>query len=370
MEHSDRLPRKLAAILYADVAGYSRLTGDDEDATHRTLSEYLDLISSSVESHHGRIMHYAGDAVLAMFNAVIDALACASAIQEDLKTRSEGSPEGRRLKFRIGLNLGDVIEDRGDIYGDGVNIAARLESLAEPGGICISGTVYDAIGNKLPIQYEFMGEQQVKNIEKPVRAYRVLQDTNEDMEAVSSGPLTLESPDKPSIAVLPFTNMSGDPEQEYFSDGITEDIITELSRFPTLFVIARHSSFAFRAQTFDVKEIGGKLGVRYIVEGSVRTAGDRMRITAQLIDVETGNHIWAASRTKDFWRPGGSIRRLSSLIRNSLKPFRDWRRRTICPRRWVGSRRTRGPTLWKPSSGPWRSIATTTGRGSHWVGRS
>jgi adenylate cyclase len=293
MEHSDRLPRKLAAILYADVAGYSRLTGDDEDATHRTLSEYLDLISSSVESHRGRIMHYAGDAVLAMFNAVTDALACASAIQEDLKTRSEGSPEGRRLKFRIGLNLGDVIEDRGDIYGDGVNIAARLESLAEPGGICISGTVYDAIGNKLPIQYEFMGEQQVKNIEKPVRAYRVLQDTNEDMEAVSSGPLTLESPDKPSIAVLPFTNMSGDPEQEYFSDGITEDIITELSRFPTLFVIARHSSFAFRAQTFDVKEIGGKLGVRYIVEGSVRTAGDRMRITAQLIDVETGNHIWA-----------------------------------------------------------------------------
>ncbi|GMQ77115.1 MAG: adenylate/guanylate cyclase domain-containing protein [Gammaproteobacteria bacterium] len=293
MEDSKRLPRKLAAILYADVAGYSRLTGEDEDATHRTLSEYLDLISLTVEQHRGRVMHYAGDAVLAMFDAVIDAIACASTIQGDLKARSEDLAKGRRLNFRIGLNLGDVIEDRGDIYGDGVNIAARLESLAEPGGICISGTVHDAIGNKLPIQYEFMGEQQVKNIEKPVRAYRVLLDTKEDMEATSSGPPALEPPDKPSIAVLPFTNMSGDPEQEYFSDGITEDIITELSRFPTLFVIARHSSFAFRAQTIDVKEIGGKLGVRYIVEGSVRTAGNRMRITAQLIDAATGNHIWA-----------------------------------------------------------------------------
>jgi adenylate cyclase len=289
----ERLPRKLAAILYADIAGYSRLMGDDEDATHRRLTEYLDLISATVEGHHGRVMHYAGDAVLAMFEAVVDAVSGAVAIQIELQTRNRDWPEERKVQFRIGVNLGDVIEDRGDIYGDGVNVAARLESLANPGGICISESVRTAVGKKLDLGFEFMGDQEVKNIAEPVRAYNVMLPTAETKQAATSSPQDTGLPDKPSIAVLPFTNMSGDPEQEYFSDGITEDIITELSRFPTLFVIARHSSFAFKAQAIDVREVGDRLGVRYLVEGSVRKAGNRVRITAQLADATTGNHIWA-----------------------------------------------------------------------------
>ena len=290
---AERLPRRLAAILYADVAGYSRLTGEDEDSTHHRLSEYLDLISSTVEGHRGRVMHYAGDAVLAMFEAVVDALSGAVAIQNELQTRNWDLPDERKVQFRIGVNLGDVIEDRGDIYGDGVNVAARLETLADPGGICISESVHTSAGNNLPLEYKDIGEQSVKNIDKPVRAYKVLMESRGERETASSTEQSWELPDKPSIAVLPFTNMSGDPEQEYFSDGITEDIITELSRFPTLFVIARHSSFAFKAQTIDIKEVGDRLGVRYVVEGSVRKAGNRVRITAQLIDAATGNHIWA-----------------------------------------------------------------------------
>ena len=293
MGDSERLPRKLAAILYADVAGYSRLSGEDEDATHRRLSEYLDLISSTVDQHRGRVMHYAGDAALAKFEAVIDALSAAVAIQNELQTRNQDLPDERKVQFRIGVNLGDVIEDREDIYGDGVNVAARLESLADPGGICISESVRTTVGKKLEVDFEFMGEQEVKNIAEPVSAYRVVPHAPETNRATTSTPRYTELPDKPSIAVLAFTNMSGDPEQEYFSDGITEDIITELSRFPALFVIARHSSFVFKGQTIDVKEVGGRLGVRYLVEGSVRKAGNRVRITAQLIDATTGDHIWA-----------------------------------------------------------------------------
>ncbi|GMQ76696.1 MAG: adenylate/guanylate cyclase domain-containing protein [Gammaproteobacteria bacterium] len=293
MEDSKRLPRKLAAILYADVAGYSRLTGEDEDATHRKLSEYLDLIAGIVDDHRGRVMHYAGDAVLAMFEAVVDALSCATAIQESLKARSDELPEERRLEFRIGLNLGDVIQDRGDIYGGGVNIAARLESLAEPGGICISGTVHDAIGSRLGVQYEFMGEQQVKNIDKPVRAYRVLPGTVGETHAEAPQPAHLELPDKPSIAILPFTNMSGDPEQEYFNDGIVEDIITDLSKISGLFVIARNSTFAYKGRHLDVRDVCRELGVRYALEGGVRKAANRVRITAQLIEGATGGHVWA-----------------------------------------------------------------------------
>jgi TolB-like protein/cytochrome c-type biogenesis protein CcmH/NrfG len=293
VDDSERLPRKLAAILYADVAGYSRLTGEDEDATHRKLSAYLDLISDIVGGHRGRVMHYAGDAVLAMFDAVVDALACATAIQESLKARNGESTDERHLAFRIGLNLGDVIEDRGDIYGDGVNIAARLESLAEPGGICISGTVYDAIGSRLAVSYAFMGEQQVKNIDKPVRAYRVLLDGIDEAQAEPPEPASLELPDKPSIAILPFTNMSGDPEQEYFNDGIVEDIITDLSKIAGLFVIARNSTFAYKDKRFDVRDVCRELGVRYALEGGVRKAANRVRINAQLIEGATGGHLWA-----------------------------------------------------------------------------
>jgi adenylate cyclase len=227
----ERLPRRLAAILYADVAGYSRLTGEDEDSTHHRLSEYLDLISSTVEGHRGHVMHYAGDAVLAMFEAVVDAVSGAVAIQIELQTRNQDLPDERKVQFRIGVNLGDVIEDRGDIYGDGVNVAARLESLADPGGICLSESVRTAVGKKLDLGFEFMGEREVKNIAEPVRAYRVMLRTAERKQATMSSPHIAEIPDKPSIAVLPFDNLSGDPEQVYFADGMAEEIITALSHY-------------------------------------------------------------------------------------------------------------------------------------------
>jgi adenylate cyclase len=290
---SERLPRKLAAILYADVAGYSRLTGEDEDATHRTLSEYLDVIATAIENHRGRVMHYAGDAVLAMFEAVVDAVSSATDVQQQLGGRNTGLPDERKVQFRIGVNMGDVIEDRGDIYGDGVNVAARLESLAKPGGICISESVRTAIGKKLPLDYEFMGEQTVKNIAEPVRAYQVLLGTvTSDTSVVAEHP-RLELPDKPSIAVLPFTNMSGDTEQEYFTDGITEDIITALSNVQSFFVIARNSTFTYKGKAVDVKQVGRELGVHYVLEGSARKVGNRVRVTAQLLNATTGSHIWA-----------------------------------------------------------------------------
>lgn len=289
----DRLPRKLVVILYLDVAGYSRLTGEDEDATHRTLSEYLDLISSVIESHRGKVMHYAGDAVLAKFEAVVDALSSAVTIQNEINTRNETVPDDQKVQFRIGVNLGDVIEDRGDIYGDGVNVAARLESLAEPGGICVSESVRLALGNKLPLDFDCMGEQEVKNIAEPVTAYRTARQGGSDKSSSGSTQRSPRFPDRPSIAVLPFANMSGDPEQEYFSDGITEDIITGLSRFRELLVIARSSAFLFKGQSVNVVEVASKLGVQYVLEGSVRKAGDQVRVTAQLIDGVTGHHLWA-----------------------------------------------------------------------------
>jgi adenylate cyclase len=240
----DRLPRKLAAILYADVAGYSRLTGEDEEGTHRRLSQYLDLISDGVTEHHGRVVHYAGDAVLADFGTVTEVLTCATSIQRSLASQNQSLPDERKVQFRIGVNLGEVIVDRDDVYGDGVNVAARLEALADPGGICISDAVRTAVGKKLNLSYEDMGEQLVKNIEEPVRAYRVTMETQEERKTNEFAKPALELPDKPSIAVLPFDNLSNDPEQEFFADGITEDIITELSHQQDLFVIARNSTFA------------------------------------------------------------------------------------------------------------------------------
>ena len=290
---SERLPRKLAAILYADVAGYSRLTGEDEDATHRTLSEYLDLIATSVESHRGQVMHYAGDAVLAKFDAVVDALSSADAAQKILAARNAGLPDARKLHFRIGVNLGDVIEDRGDIYGDGVNVAARLESLADPGGICISESVHTAVGQRLSLEYLDIGEQVVKNIAKPVRAYKVFADSEGASNVAAPEQPTLELPEKPSIAVLPFTNMSSDPEQEFFSDGITEDIITSLSHFSGLFVIARNSSFSYKGEAVNIRQIAKELGVRNVLKGNIQRAANRIRINAQLLDAETASHIWA-----------------------------------------------------------------------------
>jgi adenylate cyclase len=289
----NRLPHKLAAILYADVAGYSRLTGEDEEGTHRRLSEYLDVISDAVKEHQGRVVHYAGDAVLADFGTVTEALTCSTSIQRELASRNRNLPDERKVQFRIGVNLGEVIVDRDDIYGDGVNVAARLEGLAEPCGICISESVRTAVGKKLDLGYEFMGEQKVKNIEEPVRAYRVLMEEAEEPKIISTANPALDFPDKPSIAVLPFDNMSGDSEQEYFADGISEDLITALSKIRWFFVIARNSSFTYKGQAVEVKRVASELGVRYVIEGSVRKAGSRVRISAQLIDATTGRHVWA-----------------------------------------------------------------------------
>jgi len=332
-----RAKRKLTAIFSADVKGYSRLMREDELATVETLKKYREIMASLIQQYRGRVVDAPGDNVLAEFSSVVDAVECAVKIQEELKARNAELPENRSMEFRIGINLGDVIEDGDRIYGDGVNIAARLEALADPGGICISKTAFDQIETKLPLGYEYLGEQTVKNIDKPVGAYRVLMEPRatvaEEIEkekavplwrrkAIFAGaiailvvaiavaiwnfyfgpppmePASLEKmafplPDKPSVAVLPFVNMSGDPKQEYFSDGITEEIITALSKVPRLFVIARNSTFTYKGKPVKVQKVAEDLGVRYVLEGSVRKAGDRVRITAQLIDAVTGHHLWA-----------------------------------------------------------------------------
>ena len=326
--------RKLAAIFYADVAGYSRLTGQDEEGTHRRVSAYLDAITEAIVEHNGVVLHFAGDAILADFATVSDALICAVNIQNDLDDRNGDLPADRKVQFRIGVNLGEVIVDRGEIFGNGVNVAARLESLAKPGGICISAAVFDSIGTKLPLEYEFMGEQSVKNIAEPVRAYTVLFRPDVAMPAPSkkrraritrhvvaaialcgsatfagalwwwqpwSNHVTPTRPDKiafalpskPSIAILPFANLSGDTQQEYFADGFTEDLITNVAQSKELFVIARNSTFTYKGRSVKVRQVAEELGVRFVLEGSIRRIGENIRITAQLIDATNGSHVWA-----------------------------------------------------------------------------
>ncbi|MHC4103672.1 MAG: adenylate/guanylate cyclase domain-containing protein [Planctomycetota bacterium] len=289
----DGFKRKLAAILSADVEGYSRLMDQNEEATVRTLTTYRNAINDLAQQYRGRVVDTPGDNVLAEFNSVVDAVNCAVEIQRDLAERNAKIADSRKMKFRIGINLGDVIEEESRIYGDGVNIAARVESMAEAGGICISGMAYDQVANKLGLEYENLGEHQVKNISRPIRIFRVIMEPDLSESVGSDVNAAPPLPDKPSIAVLPFDNMSGDSEQEYFSDGITEDIITALSRSPWLFVISRNSSFAYRGKMIDVRQVSRELGVRYILEGSVRKAGNRIRVTAQLIDGSVGSHVWA-----------------------------------------------------------------------------
>ena len=342
----EKFKRKLAAILSADVKGYSRLMGEDEEATLRTLQEYKEVMASSIQHHRGRIAGTAGDSVLAEFASVVDAMQCAVEIQQVLRAKNALIPEARRMDFRIGINLGDVIEEGDSIYGDGVNIAARLEGLAEAGGICISGSAYEQIENKLPLRYDYLGEHAVKNIAKPVRVFRAKIETEATASAVtqrkkaapgrwkkaalalgvivvvgiaaltiwhvflqlspprvevaSQEKMAFPLPDKPSIAVLPFVNMSGDPQQEFFSDGITEEIITALSKVPRLFVIALNSTFTYKGKPVNVKQVSEELGVRYVLEGSVRKTGEKVRITAQLIDAITGNHLWAERYDRDL----------------------------------------------------------------------
>src|SRR5713226_6704837 len=334
------MERKLTAILCADVFGYSRLMGENEEATLLTLSSHRKLIDSLIEQHHGRFVNSAGDSVLAEFASVVNAVHCAVEIQTTLKAENANLPPDRRMEFRIGVNLGDVMVDGEQIYGDGVNVAARLESLADPGGICISGKVHDEIRSKLALGYEDLGAQQVKNIAEPVRVLRVTLEggaptrtmiktiqqplrkhwrggvfslaglalivaviifvqhlslrpptTTASIPPAQGPALTL--PDKPSIAVLPFTNMSGDRDQEYFSDGITDDLISALSRLPHLFVIARTSSFTYKGKAAKVQDVSRELGVKYILEGSVRKEANQVRITAQLADATSGADVWA-----------------------------------------------------------------------------
>ena len=333
--------RKLTAILSADVKGYSRLMGEDDEATVRTITAYRKVITEVVQKHRGRVVDSPGDNILAEFASVIDAVSSAVEIQEELRVRNSELPEERKMEFRIGVNLGDVIHEEERIYGDGVNVAARVESLADPGGICVSGTVFDQIESKLPLGYEFLGEQSVKNISKPVRIYKALMDPEAvgkvigeqraeprrgqrvalvvvtalllivgglliwrtvfpPVQVASVEKMAFPLPDRPSIAVLPFDNLSGDPEQEYFSDGLTEEIISSLSRVPKLFVIARNSTFTYKGKPVKVQQVSEELGVRYVLEGSVRKGGDKIRITAQLIDAITGNHLWAEQYDRDL----------------------------------------------------------------------
>jgi adenylate cyclase len=336
--------RKLAAILCADVYGYSRLMGEDEEATLRTLTSYRKLIDSQIEQHRGRFVNSAGDSVLAEFASVVEAVNCAVDIQTGFKAENASIAPERRMEFRIGVNLGDVMVEGAQIYGDGVNVAARLESLAEPGGICISRTVHENIRKKLPLSFEDLGEQAVKNIAEPVRVYRVLlngavaapQKTQRIARkyrragalsfaglAIAFGTIVLVQhvslkpqpthasippqetpalplPDNPSIAVLPFTNLSGDPKQEYFSDGITDDLVTDLSRLPGLFVIDRNSTFAYKGKPTRAQEIGRELGVKYVLEGSARRASDWVRINVQLVDASTGDQVWGQRYDKQL----------------------------------------------------------------------
>ncbi len=331
------MERRLAAILAADVVGYSRLMGVDESGTLTQLMAHRnEFIDPTIAAHRGRIVKLMGDGALVEFASVVDALACAVDIQRGMKERNQDQPAPQRIEFRIGINLGDVIVEGDDIYGDGVNVAARLEGLAEPGGVCISDSVRTAVGHKLPLDYEFLGEQQVKNIAEPVRAYRTQLQVgaelpksvvaSESVKKTKSRPLIVGAAlavvvigvllswlkpwvseiepaaddwmvrpltEKPSIAVLPFNNLSGDPEQEYFADGMTDDLITDLSKVSGLFVIARNSTFAYKGQSPDVRQVAQDLGVRYVIEGSVRRAGDKVRINAQLIDATSGGHVWA-----------------------------------------------------------------------------
>jgi len=294
------IERRLTTILAADVVGYSRLMAADEAGTLASLKALRrELFDPKTADYHGRVVKLMGDGTLMEFGSVVDAVTFAVDVQRAVALRNTDVPEDQRITYRIGINLGDIIVEGDDIYGDGVNIAARMEGLAEPGGICVTRNVFNQVKSKLELDFEDMGEQQVKNISEPIRVYRVASDPLA-VQTVPSPSTVLPLPDKPSIAVLPFVNMSGDPEQEYFSDGITEDLITTLSRILGLFVIARTSSFVYKDKAIDVKQVSRDLGVRYVLEGSVRTAANRVRVTAQLIDARTGLHLWANRYDRDL----------------------------------------------------------------------
>src|SRR5215471_324720 len=288
----ERVERRLAAILAVDVAGYSRLMGEDEEGTLAALRAVRrELVDPKIAGHRGRIVKTTGDGLLVEFASVVDAVRCAVEVQREMIARNAATPAERRIEFRMGINVGDIIIEDGDIFGDGVNIAARLEALAEPGGICLSAAAHEQVRDRLDLAFDDLGEQRVKNIARPVRTYAVALGATSRAALPVRAPLPL--PDKPSLAVLPFQNMTGDAEQEYFVDGMVEEITTAIARLPWLFVIARNSAFTYKGKAVGVKQVAQELGVRYVLEGSVRKAGNRVRITGQLIDTTTGAHIWA-----------------------------------------------------------------------------
>jgi adenylate cyclase len=293
----ERVERRLTTILAADVAEYSRLMRADEDATLAALTDCRAIVDRLIAEHRGRIANTAGDSVLAEFPSVADGLSCALAIQAAIEKHNQPASPDRQMRLRIGLHLGDVMTRNGDLFGDAVNIAARLEGLAEPGGICVSAAVREHVGKRVAAAFIDAGAQQVKNIAQPVHVFRVAATGPTQPNEL---PAALPLPDKPSVAVLPFTNMSGDPEQEFFAGGIAEDVITALSRYPSLFVIARNSSFTYKGRAVDVKQVGRELGVRYVLEGSLRKAGNRIRVSAQLVEAETGKHVWAERYDSDI----------------------------------------------------------------------
>jgi adenylate cyclase len=316
--------RKLAAILSADVRGYSRLMEENEIETIRTLTTYKEIMTNFIQQHKGRVVDAPGDNLLAEFASVVEAVQCGVEIQKELKLKNTELLENRKMEFRIGINLGDVIEDGEQILGDGVNIAARLESLSDAGGVCISGSAYDFVGKKLSLGYEYLGEHKVKNIEKAVRVYRVLMEPDQAGKVIGEERLKPKHlPDKPSIAVLPFDNLSGDPEQDYFADGIVEDIITVLSKFRWLLVIARNTTFRYKGKSVDVKQIARELDVRYLLEGSVRKAGSRVRITAQLINSVTGGHIWAERYDRELTNVFTVQDEITESVVTSIQPEID-----------------------------------------------
>lgn len=290
-----KVERRLAAIFAADVAGYSRLMSQDEVGTLRTLTAHRKIMDRLIAEHGGRIANTAGDSVLAEFPSAVDAVQCAIQIQDALAQVDQDTAEERRIQFRIGVHVGDVMVRGADLLGDGVNIAARLESLAEPGSVYISATTYAHVRRSLPLGFDDLGPQMVKNMDEPVHVYRIRASASPPSDSAqgSIGAKSFSLPDKPSIAVLPFTNMSSDPDQGYFADGIVEEIIAALSRFRSLFVIARNSTFTYKGKAVDVRQVSRELGVRYVLEGSIRKAGNRLRISAQLIDAASGNHIWS-----------------------------------------------------------------------------
>ncbi len=295
------MERRLTAILAADVVGYSRLMGANESGTLAALKAIqTDFIDGKIAQHQGRIVKLTGDGMLVEFTSVVNAVSCAAEVQRGMHDRNAGVPQDRRIEFRIGVNLGDVIVEGEDIFGDGVNVAARLESIAKPGGITISGSVRDHVGNRLDLAFEDMGEQALKNIERPIHVYSVSLSKPAGRDTKDAMPAREEQPERPSIAVLPFNNMSGDPEQEYFSDGITEDIITDLSNVSGLFVVARNTAFTYKGKPVKVEQVGQELGVNFILEGSVRKAGSRVRVTGQLISSKDGGHVWAKRYDRDL----------------------------------------------------------------------